>query len=225
MDLGRLNGRFKNARTVTARIPLCTLWLEVSHTRTRCVWTHTEHEKKKMIILQKETTEHREPGDISPRGEPWPPPSVLTPQSPCTIERAVGVGTLYQDTIYASAATTNVTTPFCTGRGGSSIPSGRGRVLVRGAPALHRAMLERQARWGEGSRPWAPLRPTPFTGGSSRLRLAADAVLVGFYGLKLGLGSLDLRDESRREVELASRLDDEDVVVFVSFFFRDLARQ
>ena len=86
-------------------------------------------------------------------------------------------------------------------------------------------MLERQARWGEGSRPWAPLRPTPFTGGSSRLRLAADAVLVGFYGLKLGLGSLDLRDESRREVELASRLDDEDVVVFVSFFFRDLARQ
>ena len=137
----------------------------------------------------------------------------------------MGVGTLYQDTIYASAATTNVTTPFCIGRGGSSIPSGRGRVLVRGAPALHRAMLERQARWGEGSRPWAPLRPTPFTGGSSRLRLAADAVLVGFYGLKLGLGSLDLSDESRREVELASRLDDEDVVVFIPFFFRDLARQ
>ena len=26
--------------------------------------------EKKMIILQKETTEHRKPGDISPRGEP-----------------------------------------------------------------------------------------------------------------------------------------------------------
>ena len=79
---------------------------------------------------------HRAQGtpDISPRGEPGPPPGVLTPQSPCTIERAVGVGTLYQDTIYASAATTNVTTPFCTGRGGSSIPSGRRRILVQGHP-------------------------------------------------------------------------------------------
>ena len=64
-----------------------------------------------MIILQKGNHRaHREPGDISPRGEPWPPPSVLTPQSPCTVERAVGVGTLYRDTIYASAATTNVRT-------------------------------------------------------------------------------------------------------------------
>ena len=53
-----------------------------------------------MIILQKETTEHREPGTSAPQGEPGSPPSVLTPQSPCTIERAVGVGTLYQDTIY-----------------------------------------------------------------------------------------------------------------------------
>ena len=90
--------------------------------------------KKKMIILQKETTEHRKPGTSAPQGEPGPPPSVLTPQSPCTVERAVGVGTLYQDTIYASAATTNVTTPFCTGRGGSSIPSGRRRILVQGHP-------------------------------------------------------------------------------------------
>ena len=139
----------------------------------------------------------QETPNILPSGGAGPPPSVLTPQSPCTIERAVGVGTLYQDTIYASAATTNVTTPFCTGRGGSSIPSGRGRVLVRGAPALHRAMLERQARWGEGSRPWAPLRPTPFTGGISRSRLAVVAVSVAFGGLELGLGSLDFGNESR----------------------------
>ena len=32
---------------------------------------------------------------------------------------------------------------------------------------------------------------------------------MAFGGLKLGLGSLDLGDESRREVELASRLDDD----------------
>ena len=95
-----------------------------------------------MIILQKETTEHREPGTSAPQGEPGIPPSVLTPQSPCTVERAVGVGTLYQDTIYASAATTNAS---CTCRsshrmmyspvhtvGGSSLPSGWERILGQG---------------------------------------------------------------------------------------------
>ena len=60
------------------------------------------------------------------------PPGVLTPQSPCTATRAVGVGTLYRDTIYAATAETNVTTPFCTGRGGSSLPSGWERILGQG---------------------------------------------------------------------------------------------
>ena len=91
------------------------------------------HEKK-MIILHKGPAEHRDAWTSAPRGEPGTPPSVLTPQSPCTIERAVSVGTLYQDTIYAAAVGTNVTTPFCTGRGGSSIPSGRRRILVQGHP-------------------------------------------------------------------------------------------
>ena len=56
-----------------------------------------------MIILQREPAEHRDPGTSAPQGEPGTPPSVLTPQSPCTATRAVGVGTLYQDTIYAAA--------------------------------------------------------------------------------------------------------------------------
>ena len=51
--------------------------------------------KKKMIILQKEPAEHRDPGTSSPQGEPGTPPNVLTPHSPCTVERAVGVGELY----------------------------------------------------------------------------------------------------------------------------------
>ena len=87
-----------------------------------------------MIILQKETEEHRDAWTSAPQGEPGTPPGVLTPQSPCTATRAVGVGTLYRDTIYAATAETNVTTPFCTGRGGSSIPSGRRRILVQGHP-------------------------------------------------------------------------------------------
>ena len=102
--------------------------------------------KKKMIILHKGPAEHRDPGTSSPQGEPGTPPSVLTPQSPCTVERAVGVGALYQDTIYAAAVGTNVTTPFCTGRGGSSLPSGWGRILGQGHPRPPRAMLGRQLR-------------------------------------------------------------------------------
>ena len=87
-----------------------------------------------MIILHKGPAEHRDAWTSAPRGEPGTPPSVLTPQSPCTIERAVSVGTLYRDTIYAAAVGTNVTTPFCTGRGGSSLPSGWGRILGQGRP-------------------------------------------------------------------------------------------
>ena len=87
-----------------------------------------------MIILHKGTEEHRDAWISPTRGEARTPPSVLTPQSPCTVERAVGVGALYQDTIYAAASGTNVTTPFCTGRGGSSLPPGWGRILGQGHP-------------------------------------------------------------------------------------------
>ena len=87
-----------------------------------------------MIILQEETAEHREPWTSAPRGEPGIPPSVLTPQSPCTVERAVGVGTLYQDTIYASAATTNVTNALLHRAGGVINPVGPGAHPCAGAP-------------------------------------------------------------------------------------------
>ena len=94
--------------------------------------------QKEMIILQKETTEHREPGTSAPQGdEPGSPPSVLTPQSPCTIERAVGVGTLYQDTIYASAATTKGGTARCRRAGGVITPRRVGSASwVRGTSTL-----------------------------------------------------------------------------------------
>ena len=109
-----------------------------------------------MIILQKETTEHREPGTSAPQGEPGPPPSVLTPQSPCTVERAVGVGTLYQDTIYASAATTNEScrsshqmmySPVCTPWGGHHSRRVGSASWVRGTSTLPRVLglrLERK---------------------------------------------------------------------------------
>ena len=61
-----------------------------------------------MIILHKGTEEHREPWTSSPQGEPGPPPTVLMPQSPCTATRAVGVGTLWRDTIYAATAETKL---------------------------------------------------------------------------------------------------------------------
>ena len=100
----------------------------VTHVASGLQWARGEQlAQKKMIILQKETTEHRKPGDISPRGEPWPPPSVLTPQSPCTIERAVGVGTLYHvpgHYLCFCSADKGGLPPFCTGRGGSSLPVG-----------------------------------------------------------------------------------------------------
>ena len=72
----------------------------------QCVDTRLQLDanQKKMIILHMGTEEHRDPGTSAPQGEPWTPPSVLTPQSPCTATRAVGVGTLYRDTIYAATA-------------------------------------------------------------------------------------------------------------------------
>ena len=101
-----------------------------------------------MIILQKETTEHRKPWTSAPRGEPGPPPSVLTPQSPCTIERAVGVGTLYRDTIYASAASTRGGTARCRRAGGVITPRRVGSASwVRGTSTLPRVLglrLERK---------------------------------------------------------------------------------
>ena len=102
---------------------------------------------KKRIILHMGTEEHRDPGTSSPQGEPETPPSVLTPQSPCTATRAVGVGTLYRDTIYAATAKTKLTQQFVSpgdttlkerpsawAKGGSSLPSGQGRVLGQGHP-------------------------------------------------------------------------------------------
>ena len=87
------------------------------------------HRKKKMIILHKGTEEHRDAGTSAPQGEPGTPPSVFTPQSPCTATRAVGVGTLYRDTIYAATA---IDKRDCTGftlthiAGGSSLPPAQG---------------------------------------------------------------------------------------------------
>ena len=118
-----------------------------------------------MIILQKETEEHRDAWTSAPQGEPGTPPSVLTPHSPSTIKRAAGVGTLYWDTIYASAAETYVTTPFCTGRGGSSLPPGWGRVLGQGRPRpppSHARAATLDGGRGVGRGP--PSTPPPYGG-------------------------------------------------------------
>ena len=56
--------------------------------------TATAAQQKKMIILHKGTEEHRTAWTSSTQGEPYVPPTVLTPQSPCTATRAVGVGAL-----------------------------------------------------------------------------------------------------------------------------------
>ena len=123
------------------------------------------NKKKKMIILQKETEEHRDAWTSAPQGEPGTPPSVLTPHSPSTIKRAAGVGTLYWDTIYASAAETYVTTPFCTGRGGSSLPPGWGRVLGQGRPRpppSHARAATLDGGRGVGRGP--PSTPPPYGG-------------------------------------------------------------
>ena len=104
-----------------------------------------ETNEKKMIILHKGPAEHRDAWTSAPRGEPGTPPSVLTPQSPCTIERAVSVGTLYQDTIYASAARTNVTPALLHRTGGVIHPVGLEAHPCAGAPPPStEPVLERQ---------------------------------------------------------------------------------
>ena len=137
--------------------------------------------RKKMIILQKETEEHRDAWTSAPQGEPGTPPSVLTPHSPSTIKRAAGVGTLYWDTIYASAAETYVTTPFCTGRGGSSLPPGWGRVLGQGRPRPppnHARAAKRIGGRGVGRGP--PSTPPPF-GGHFALASSGSCVAGGLW--------------------------------------------
>ena len=79
-------------------------------------------------------SEHRKPWTSSPQGEPGSPPGVLTPQSSCTTTRAVGVGTLYQDTIYAAAARTNVTPALLHRTGGVINPVGPEAHPCAGAP-------------------------------------------------------------------------------------------
>ena len=132
-----------------------------------------------MIILQKETTEHREPWTSTPQGEPGPPPSVLTPQSSpaCTATRAVGVGTLYRDTIFAATAETELTrkriSPGDTTlgstlthiAGGSSLPSAQG--IFPKAACARRARMRAglfggcsgllQPVWVRGGPMWAVL--------------------------------------------------------------------
>ena len=141
-----------------------------------------------MIILHKGPAEHRDAWTSAPRGEPGTPPSVLTPQSPCTIERAVSVGTLYRDTIYAAAVGTNVTTPFCTGRGGSSLPPGRGRVLGQGRPRpppSHARAAKRIGGRGVGRGP--PSTPPPLGGHLARSPSSGGCVAGGLWRSGVGL--------------------------------------
>ena len=98
-----------------------------------------------MIILHKGTAEHRTAWTSTPQGEPGVPPTVLTPHPPCTAERAVGVGTLERDTIYAAAAETNVTNALLHRAGGVITPAGLGAHPWSGAPPPSaEPVLERQ---------------------------------------------------------------------------------
>ena len=110
---------------------------------TRTLTEKKDKETLKMIILQSETAEHRTAWTSAPQGEPYVPPTVLTPQSPCTATRAVGVGTLYRDTIYAAAGRQSRDRDGCKSSqqmkyspvhtaGGSSLPSGWERILGQG---------------------------------------------------------------------------------------------
>ena len=101
--------------------------------------------EKKMIILHKGTEEHRTAGTSAPQGEPCVPPSVLTPQSPCTATRAVGVGTLYRDTIYAATAMDKCNNALLHRAGGVITPAGPGAHPWSGAPPPSaEPVLERQ---------------------------------------------------------------------------------
>jgi len=98
-----------------------------------------------MIILHKGTEEHRTAGTSAPQGEPGVPPSVLTPQSPCTATRAVGVGTLYRDTIYAATAMDKCNHALLHRAGGFITPAGLGAHPWSGAPPPSaEPVLERQ---------------------------------------------------------------------------------
>ena len=73
--------------------------------------------------------------------------------------------------------------------------------MGRGAPALRRAMLERQCMPGGEESAAPPLHPTPFRGAFRARRLAVHVWPAGFGGLELGSGVFDLRHERRCEVE------------------------
>ena len=90
-----------------------------------------------MIILQKETTEHRKPWTSSPQGEPWPPPSEQCPHVPVTLHcRVCGRcrDALPGHYIYAAAAKTNVTPALLHRTGGVINPVGLEAHPCAGAP-------------------------------------------------------------------------------------------
>ena len=100
-DLAAHGGRLSSSRVrcnfVTWTLEFLALrpWKKADLARNLRVWSsHLPINQKKMIILHKGTAEHRTAGTSAPQGEPGVPPTVLTPQSPCTATRAVGVGTL-----------------------------------------------------------------------------------------------------------------------------------
>ena len=120
---------------------------------------------------------------------------------------------------------TNVTRPSAQGGGGHHSRRAEGASLGRGAPALHRAVLERQSASGGGGSAVGPPPPHPLSGGISRARrLAVVAWPVGFGGLELGSSAFDFRHKRWREVELSSWFDDDDVIVFIPVLLWDLAR-
>ena len=135
-----------------------------------------------MIILHKGTEEHRDAGTSAPQGEPGTPPSVLTPQSPCTATRAVGVGTLYRDTIYAATAKTKLMATgvhththcrgFITSVGSGHLPKGcmraRGLACVQACSGAAPASCNRcgcgwayvgRAHHGRAGHPYAHINP------------------------------------------------------------------
>jgi hypothetical protein len=92
-DMGRGEGTIFRLKGITLCSAISTTVSSCLKQLARCRWRCAPSTLvfAKMIILQREPAEHREPGISSPQGEPGSPPSVLTPQSPCTITRAVGV--------------------------------------------------------------------------------------------------------------------------------------
>ena len=100
-----------------------------------CSCSNTNFFFVKMIILQFETAEHRKPGTSAPQGEPGPPPSVLTPQSVTMHYNTCGRCRDALPGHYLCCSSQDKCTPALLHRtGGSSIPSGRRRILVQGHP-------------------------------------------------------------------------------------------